>query len=69
MKRLLILSALVMMTVGTVGCRCGPLWRLWRGAPCNPCGPAPVYGDACGSQGPIITESAPLPGPTTVPGA
>jgi len=45
MKRLLILTAVVTLTVGTIGCRCCE--KLWRGAcarpapvcatPCDPC--------------------------------
>jgi hypothetical protein len=68
MKRLFILSILVMLTIGTAGCQCGRLFN-WRGArfsqpacgqpACGPCG------NTVGGM-PILTEPATLPGPSPV---
>ena len=45
MKKLLILTAVLMLTSSAIGCRCCD-W-LWRGAAYNPCAPAATYGNAC----------------------
>lgn len=64
MKRLLILTALSLVTASTAGC-----WHWFnRGAQCNPCSPATsTYADPCMSA-PSVGDPAALPGPmTTVP--
>ncbi len=71
MKKLLILTAALMMIVGTVGCRC--LDRCFMGAQnggfgqMGPCGVCPPM-DPCD---PCASGPAVLPGPTpyAVPGA
>lgn len=45
MKKLLILTAVLMLTSSVVGCRCCN-W-LWRGAAYNPGAPAVTYSDPC----------------------
>jgi hypothetical protein len=59
MKRLLILTALALVTASTAGC-----WHWFnRGAQCNPCAPAPsTYADPC-MGAPAMDGS--LPGPMT----
>ncbi|HWB07902.1 MAG TPA: hypothetical protein VG826_01570 [Pirellulales bacterium] len=58
MKRLLILTALGLVTASTAGC-----WHWFnRGAQCNPCAPAPAtYADPC-MEGPGLAPGS-LPGP------
>jgi len=67
MKRLLTLTAIVMLTASTVGCHtCSRLWWRLRGMPCDPCcPPATVCDDPCEMPGTVMT----MPGPvsTTVP--
>lgn len=43
MKKLIILTAVMMLTGSAVGCRCNN--SLWRGASCNPCGQTATFGD------------------------
>jgi hypothetical protein len=45
MKKLLILTAILMLTSSAAGCRCCQ-W-LWRGAPWNACPTAPAYSEPC----------------------
>lgn len=60
MKRLLILTALALVTASTAGC-----WRWFnRGAQCDPCTPATsTYADPC-LGAPSVGEQA-YPGPMT----
>lgn len=66
MKKLLILTAVLMLTSSAVGCRCCD-W-LWRGAPASPCVPMATYGDysppcnPCDSCAPAEPYSS-IPGP------
>ena len=67
MKKLLILTAVVMLTGSTVGCRCCN-W-MFRGA-YNPCPPQGAYGEPCAPSynpcDPCTTPGAPqgiAPGP------
>jgi hypothetical protein len=61
MKRLLILTALLMMSVAAVGCRSGACWSSWfnRGAACN----------NYGGYGGTTTYSAPDDGSILLPPA
>ena len=67
MKRLFILTALLVLTASLTGCRC--MDRFFRGAsypppaqtliadpcnPCVPCNPCPPAGGACGACGPAV---------------
>lgn len=73
MKKLLILTAVLMLTGSAAGCRCCD-W-LWRGAAYNPCPPAVTYGDPCppadpcapGAIAPPVIAPGPVPytGPPT----
>jgi hypothetical protein len=63
MKKLLVLTALGMMTISTVGCRCN--WWPWRRAYCDPC--APAYSNPCNPCPP--TYSADPCDPCATPGA
>lgn len=49
MKRLLILTALLVLTSSAIGCRCCD-W-LWRGASYRPCPPTQTYGEPCAPCG------------------
>lgn len=72
MRKLIILTAVLMLTGSAVGCRCCN-W-LWRGAGCGPWG-SPTYSDycppanpcdPCGTSGEIAPGSVPyssIPGP------
>jgi len=66
MKKLLIVTAIVMLTASTVGCQCGRWFR--RGAmvpyyPADPCcDPCPPPCDPCGTPG---LGAMPMPGPET----
>ena len=65
MKKLLILTAVVMLTTSSLGCNhCR--WGLWnRGAACNTCNTCNTY-----ATGPaIIGESYVMPGPLVMPGS
>jgi hypothetical protein len=69
MRRLLILTAVVALTVPTVGCNCcnlrGPGWFSRRQPVCDPCA------DACCEGGPVLgTPIIPGagPAPIVVPG-
>ena len=64
MKKLLILTAVLMLTSSAVGCRCCD-W-LWRGAAYAPCAPAVSYGAPCPPADPCDPCAAPsvvTPGP------
>ena len=64
MKKLLILTAVLMLTSSAVGCRCCD-W-LWRGAAYNPCAPAVTYSDPCPPYNPCdpcATGAPVIPGP------
>lgn len=73
MKKLLVLTAAMILTSSLVGCECLNWFR--RGA-CNPCQTTPTYGapvmsypasDACDSCG-VASEVTPGPAPyTTIP--
>ncbi len=71
MKKLLILTAVVMLASGTAGCRCCD-W-LWRGAAYNPYPSTPAYGDPCPTYNPCdpCATGAPaiIPGPAPYAGA
>lgn len=63
MKRLLILTALSLVTASTAGC-----WHWFnRGAQCNPCAPTTgAYADPCMGAGTMNAgDPAYLPGPQT----
>ena len=63
MKKLLVLTALVMLTASAAGCRC--LDWCFRGARYNPCPPA-TYSNPCPPYNPCdpcATPSAVTPGP------
>ena len=75
MKKLLILTAVLMVTASAVGCRCCP-W-LWRGAAWNPYAPMATYSNPCPPVNPCdpcdpcATPPAITPGPapyTVTPG-
>jgi len=71
MRKLLILTAVMLLMSSAFGCRC---WRLWRAGLLNPCPPPAVYEtapaiecDPCAAP----AVSAPVVGPgagTYVPG-
>ena len=64
MKRLLILTALVMLTTATVGCRQGYLWNQCPPeVECDPCAAGPVYTEQY-LPPPMVT----LPGPAATVG-
>jgi hypothetical protein len=50
MKKLLIVTAVLMLTGSAAGCRCCS-W-LWRGAAVNPYPPAATYSDPCATYNP-----------------
>ena len=62
MKKLLILTAVVMLTTSSLGCHCCKrgLWN--RGAACNTC-------NTCATGPAIIGESYVTPGPLVMPGS
>lgn len=64
MKRLLILTAVLMLTASSVGCRCCD-W-MWRGAAWNPCAPMVTYGEPCPPVDPC--DPCATPAPTLTPG-
>ncbi|MHC4176947.1 MAG: hypothetical protein ACYSWU_05545 [Planctomycetota bacterium] len=70
MKKLLILTAVLMLTSSAVGCRCCN-W-LWRGAAYNPCTPAVTYSDPCPPYNPCdpcaTGQPAFTPGPAPYSG-
>jgi len=77
MRRLLVLSVLLIVTSMMAGCRSGsclPGWFGGYGAPecCETCGPAPCCTDGYMSpgpmvmQGPVTTLPAPLQGTTAI---
>jgi hypothetical protein len=61
MKRLLILTALSLVTASTAGC-----WHWFnRGAQCNPCAPTTgAYADPC-MGAPGVADPNYMPGPVT----
>lgn len=74
MKRLLLLTALLIVTAGTTGCRCFDwLWRgsaypatvepVMMGDPCNPCSTTAAPVGACGPCGTVAPDGyIPAPG-------
>lgn len=58
MKRLLLLTALLMLTVSTSGCRCFD-W-LWRGSAYQPAATPVMMGDPCNPCNPCSTTAAPV---------
>ena len=67
MKKLLILTAVLMLTSSTVGCQCCN-W-LCRGAAYNPGAPAVTYGNPCPPADPCdpCATAPPAIGPGPVP--
>lgn len=63
MKKLLILTAVLLLTGSAAGCRCCP--GLWRGAAWSPCPPVVTYTDPCD---PCATLPPATPSPTLTPG-
>jgi hypothetical protein len=64
MKKLLVLTAVVMLTAGATGCRCCE-W-LWRGAAYEPYAPAATYTNPCPPYNPCDPCAVPstvTPGP------
>lgn len=64
MKKLLVLTAVAALTVGTSGCRCCQ-W-LWRGAAYDPAVPMATYGSPapmCSACDPCASAPAITPGP------
>ncbi len=69
MKKLLILTAILTLTIGTLGCRC--CGRLFRGAACNPCVPSATFGvpgPAYNPCDPCATGQTITPGPAPYSG-
>lgn len=66
MKKLLILTAVAMLTASSVGCRCGA-WRFWqRCSACDTCDTCDTC-STCGSDAPMITgDPIIVPGSSTI---
>lgn len=73
MKKVLILTAVLMLTSSAVGCRCCDWFR--RGAFRNPCAPASTFDNPCPPYNPCdpcATPQVVTPGPdpyTVTPGS
>lgn len=69
MRKLLILTAVVMLTASMVGCQCGRWFRRGAAVPCcpteaccDPCGTPSIGCDTCTTPG---YGAMPVPGPET----